>query len=101
MTNIVAFRSQPAAAAWKQETPPNITLDATPDIPVTIYYCKAGIANGQTVRVSQFGPALACSGVRLTHVSGEMIHGDSKGTTKASGARCVLTLTAGTVEILP
>ena len=79
----------------------NTTLTATTAAPVTIYYCKAGVATGQTVRVSQTGPAIVCSGVRLAGAFGEMIHGNSAGKAKASGARCVLTLTGGSVEIIP
>ena len=78
-----------------------VTLTASATFPVTIYYCKAGVATGQTVRISQSGPALACSGVRLAGAFGEMVHGNSAGKAKASGARCVLTLTGGSVEVIP
>lgn len=77
-------------------------LTATDAAPVTIYYCKAGVATGQTVRVSQGTAApLTCSGVRLAGALGQMVHGNSKGKAKASGARCVLTLTSGSVEVIP
>jgi hypothetical protein len=76
-------------------------LTASEDSPVSIYYCKAGIPTGRTVRVSQ-GPAVTAStGVHLEAVSGVMLHGNSVGKARASGARCVLHLTAGHITIIP
>jgi hypothetical protein len=85
------------------QTPPAPTgaLAATPSDPVTIYYCKAGIATGQTVRVSQGKSVTACSGVRLEAATGIMLHGNSTGKAKASGARCVLELVSGSITTIP
>ena len=69
--------------------------------PVTIYYCKAGLPTGQTVRVSQGRKVESCRGVKLHNVSGSMIHGNSTGKAKASKARCVLKATSGAVTIIP
>lgn len=69
--------------------------------PVTIYYCKAGIPTGQTVRVMQDKVVTACQGVELTRVSGRMIHGNAEGKPKASGARCVLIAESGTITLIP
>jgi len=81
-------------------TLPPITASA--EHPVTVYYCKAGIPTGQTVRVSS-KPAgvIACQGVKLDAVSGDMLNGNATGQAKSSGARCVLRLTSGTIHIIP
>jgi hypothetical protein len=76
-------------------------LTATATNPVSIYYCKAGLPTGKTVRVSQKGRVTDCSGVKLFSVSGSMIHGNSAGKAKASGARCVLIAEAGSITIIP
>ena len=71
-----------------------MTFIATPNRPVTVYYCKANVKTGLTVRVvvpwrsgfmSQPGEFLDCRGVRLIGVDSEMIHGNSTGKPKASG----------------
>lgn len=84
-----------------------MTFIATPNRPVTVYYCKANVKTGLTVRVvvreirhSWIRSAIDCRGVRLIGVDSEMIHGNSTGKPKASGARCVLTITSGTIETL-
>ncbi len=75
---------------------------ATPTEPVTIYYCKAGIPTGQTVRVTQLNqPTVSCSGVHLHGVTATMLHGNSRGKAKASGARCVLQIHSGNITIIP
>jgi hypothetical protein len=77
-------------------------ITATAAKPVSIYYCKAGLPTGKTVRVSQKGRETTdCSGVKLHSVSGSMMHGNSAGKAKASGARCVLIAEAGSITILP
>lgn len=71
--------------------------------PVTIYYCKANLRTGNTVRIVQGRNVCDTSGVRFSSslatgpFEAEMIHGNSTGKAKASGARCVLTVTRGTV----
>ncbi len=75
------------------------TFTATDKAPVSIYYCKAGLKTGQTVRVAQGSAKVTCRGVALDGVSGTMIHGNSTGPAKASGARCVLRLTSGLITI--
>jgi hypothetical protein len=75
---------------------------ATPDYPVTVYYCKANIKTGNTVRIVQGRNIADCSGVSFSSPPGRsfaasMIHGNSRGKAKASGARCVLTVTQGTI----
>lgn len=78
--------------------PPPI-LRATPDKPVTIYYCKAGIQTGTTVRVQHRGQVHTCSGVLLHGCNASMTHDNSTGKPKASGARCVLTVTSGIIGL--
>jgi len=73
---------------------------ATPDRPVTIYYCKANLKTGLTVRVVTPDASYDCRGARLHRVGAEIIHGNSTGKPKASGARCVLTATSGTIELI-
>lgn len=75
---------------------------ATPAEPVTVYYCKANIRTGNTVRIVQGRNVNDCTGVTLTATAGtpfhaEMIHGNSKGKAKASGARCTLIITSGII----
>lgn len=78
-----------------------MSWSATPEAPVTVYYCKAGVKTGQTVRVAQPGrETVTLAGVVLHGVSGSMIHGNSTGKAKASGARCVLVCTAGSIHNL-
>jgi hypothetical protein len=75
---------------------------------ITIYYCKAGIQSGRTVRVI-YAPATNtseapeqwdCKGVRLTGADAEMLHDNSTGKPKKSGARCVMYVTGGEVEVI-
>lgn len=73
------------------------TIQATQAAPVTIYYCKAGIATGRTVRVMQGKQVWETSGVTIAWAAGSMFHDNSKGKPKASGARCVLILTGGSI----
>jgi hypothetical protein len=74
--------------------PPHF-LEATDSQPVTIYYCKAGVQSGQTVRIEQAGQRYTCAGVILRQVCASMVHDNSRGKAKASGARCVLHVTSG------
>lgn len=75
-------------------------VQPTPREPATIYYCKAGLPTGHTVRVSHARRVTACRGVRLVNVSGEMLHGNSTGKAKSSGARCVLEITSGLITLI-
>lgn len=70
---------------------------ATTSRPVTVYYCKAGVKTGETVKVEQGGDVFTCSGVLFSGVTGEMIHNNSRGKAKASGARCVFLATSGLI----
>jgi hypothetical protein len=75
---------------------------ATAAEPVTVYYCKANLKTGLTVRIVQGRNICDCAGVRFysedfAHFKAEMIHGNSTGKPKASGARCVLTVTEGII----
>jgi hypothetical protein len=85
-------------------TPP---LRATNDFPISIYYCKAGIQTGQTIRVLQNGIVHTCSSIRLSSrldtgpFDASMSHDNAKGKPKASGARCVLILNCGLVHLDP
>ena len=65
--------------------------------PITIYYCKAGLKTGLTVRVEHGGRRYACRGVRLDGAGGAMEHGNATGKARGSGARCVLLITTGAV----
>jgi hypothetical protein len=78
--------------------PPPI-LRATIAHPVIIYYCKAGIQTGTTIRVQHHGQVHACRGVFLHGCNAGMFHDNSTGKPKASGARCVLTVTTGIVGL--
>ena len=72
--------------------------------PVTIYYCKAGKKTGLTIRVETNGFRFACTGVHLDASAGrfaaEMLHANSTGKAKASGATCVLKITKGAVWMI-
>jgi hypothetical protein len=76
-------------------------FNATPAEPVTIYYCKANLKTGNTVRIVQGRNVCDTHGVQLRSGAAafiaEMIHGNSSGKAKASGARCVLKITMGSV----
>jgi hypothetical protein len=78
-------------------TPP--ILRATIAHPVIIYYCKAGIQTGTTIRVLHRGQVHACRGVWLHGANAGMFHDNSTGKPKASGARCVMTVTTGIVGL--
>jgi|GEM_PF-6645168 len=73
---------------------------ATPDKPVTVYYCKANVRTGLTVRIVHDGKSVDTPGIRMSgrSFSAEMIHGNSSGKARKSGARCVLIVTRGTVS---
>jgi len=75
-----------------------MTFHATAEQPVTVYYCKAGIQTGRTIRVMCGALIVEASGVQFAGVTATMAHDNSKGKPKASGARCVLVMTAGVVE---
>ena len=78
------------------------TLIASPQSPVVVYYCKAGIQTGETIRILQEKVVHKTGSVMLRGDKGmffaSMIHDNSKGKPKASGARCVLEITYGGVE---
>lgn len=81
-------------------------LHATRANPVTVYYCKANVKTGLTVRVVRPGAIFDCKGVQLSSsldngpFDAEMIHGNTTGKPKASGARCALIIHNGTVTLL-
>jgi hypothetical protein len=96
-----------AATTPLDPTIPRITLRATADSPITLYYCKAGIQSGQTIRVLQDKIVHSCSGITLSSTllggpfAAAMTHDNAKGKPKASGARCVLTINNGGVTLIP
>ncbi len=71
------------------------TLTAIPEAPVTVYYCKAGIQSGRTIRLLQHGQVHEAARISLTHATASMAHDNSTGRPKRSGARCVLIVTTG------
>jgi hypothetical protein len=77
---------------------------AIPSDPVTIYYCKANLKTGLTVRIIQGRTQHDCAGISMhsTLDSGpfdaEMIHGNSQGKPKRSGARCTLIVRRGIIK---
>lgn len=75
-------------------------LRATPAAPITIYYCKANVKTGLTVRLMQGKQIWDCCGVLLQAAHASMIHGNSTGKPKASGAHCVLEVTTGIVGLV-
>jgi len=75
-------------------------LRATPAQPITVYYCKANVKTGLTVRLMQGKQNWDCCGVLLQAAHASMIHGNSTGKPKASGARCVLEITVGIVGLV-
>jgi hypothetical protein len=77
---------------------PILSLDAAA-YPVTLYYCKAGLKSGLTIRVLHGVNRWACSGVAIHGCTAWMRHDKAKGKAKASGARCVLQIISGTVEL--
>ena len=102
----------PAYTAWAvknntlMSTIDRTVFHATSAEPVTVYYYKANLKSGLTVRIVQGRNVCDCAGVRFTGdltgpFKAEMIHGNSTGKPKASGARCVLTVTYGIVTPVP
>jgi hypothetical protein len=79
---------------------------ATRDYPVTVYYCKANLKTGDTVRVIQGRNVCDCAGVNLSSTletgpfDADMIHGNTTGKPKASGARCALVVKQGIITIV-
>lgn len=80
-----------------------MTFTAIPSDPVTVYYCKANVKTGLTVRIIQGKLEHDCSGITMhsTLASGpfdaEMIHGNAAGRPKRSGARCTLIVRRGII----
>lgn len=75
------------------------------DFPLIVYYCRANISTtGKTVRVVDRNVrpqrVIDCRDVRLLNSHARMADGNSRGKAKASGARCVLEVIKGTVEIV-
>lgn len=79
------------------------TFRAAHELPVTVYYCKANLKTGNTVRIVQGHNVCDCAGVTLSSeldtgpFLAEMIHGNSTGKAKTSGARCTLKVIRGIV----
>ncbi len=73
-------------------------LHATDQNPIAIYYCKAGIQTGTTIRVMHASKVYATGAVVLGNSTAEMHHDNSTGKAKKSGARCVLMVSSGTVS---
>jgi hypothetical protein len=69
--------------------------------PATVYYCKANVKTGTTVILLHQGQREALRGVNFYGVTGEMVHDNSTGVPKKSGARCVFQVTQGTIERIP
>ena len=66
--------------------------------PVTVYYCKAGLKTGRTVRVLQGTKVYETAGVSIYGAAASMFHDNAKGKPKASGARCVMLISDGIVR---
>ena len=83
-------------------------LTASPSEPIIVYYCKAGIQTGRTIRVLQNGIVKETAAVEMTDAvpskafvaefHATMSHDNSTGKAKRSGARCVLTLHSGAIH---
>ena len=82
----------------------NKVFKATPDNIVTVYYCKARLKDGVPVRTYQGEgsnrTAVDSHGVRYRKVDALMELGNDHTLAKASGARCIMNITDGFVEIL-
>lgn len=81
----------------------NVVLHASPEEPITLFYCKAKLKDGCPV-VAYYGKGKKrriwdAPGVRLAGCYGDMDLGNSHTVSKASGARCVLILTSGEIEL--
>ncbi len=75
-----------------------MTLIATPTHPVTIYYCKAGIKTGLTIRLLHRGQVHQTADVTLANAQATMAHDNSTGPARRSGARCVLVVRQGEIH---
>lgn len=72
-------------------------LYANEDAPVIVYYCKAGIPTGQTIRITQEAQTFQTSAVSLADCDATMHHDNATARAKRSGARCTLIITSGTI----
>ena len=72
-------------------------LIASADSPVVVYYCKAGIPTGRTIRITQGKETHQTSYVRLFSCDASMHHNNATARAKRSGARCTLNIDSGTV----
>jgi len=79
---------------------PRSAFIATASSPVTVYYCKANLQTGNTVRIYQGSRSVDTHSVSIAGHA-EMTHDASTGRAKASGARCVLTITDGIIIPAP
>ena len=75
------------------------------DKPAFVYYCKAFKDTGKTVVVEYSDDdgkrqKINVHGVTYHGLNGDMIDGNSKGKAKASGARCVMEVRSGVIEIV-
>lgn len=98
---IAEFRSiyEPRGYRFPDAVPLPV-IHASHEMPVTIYYCKANVKTGKTVRICTGKTTIDCYGARLSggNFQAEMIHGNSTGKAKRSGARCTLIVRSGSVH---
>lgn len=85
------------AAAIVTAMESELHLRATPRQPVTIYYCKAGLADGMIIRLLCGRDRFAGTAVRMTDATSSMALDNSPGPAKRSGARCCQIVTQGSV----
>lgn len=85
----------------------NIVLEASPEVPITVFYCKSKLKDGCPV-VAYYGKgkdrriwdAPGCDQREHHGVwRASMDLGNSKTVAKQAGARCVLIVTAGQIEL--
>lgn len=94
LTNNELMPSLPANLAFVQE------FRVTPaDKPLTVYYCKTNLPSGNTIRICQGTKILLdCRGISGSLEDFDLIHENSTGQAKASGANCVINVRAGTFK---
>lgn len=72
--------------------------------PVIVYYCKANLKTNNPIRIidPNYSPQMIidCNDIRLQDAKCNMSLDNSTGKAKASGARCVLYVESGTIEVI-
>jgi len=74
-----------------------VIWEASEERPISLYYCKARLCDGDTQVIMQDNVKVFCEEVEFVNCSGNFSRGNTTGKAKASGAKTALQIFAGRV----